>query len=113
MVAVAVPPAWILPVLTDTPLSWVPATAPIVIHVNGLETVRDHYVAFLQNAVPEWVDPVKKAFDKYYFEEFLDGRKLKGLAPGEHCATVWVKPALVPPAHCRCAASPTTVSARR
>src|SRR5260370_35656898 len=62
-----------------SPLSWVPATAPVVIHLNGLEEVRDHVVAFVKNAVPDRADMIQKASDDF-FQNGDAGRKPRGLA---------------------------------
>src|SRR5438874_421396 len=45
--AALAPAAWAAaPAAPDkSPLGWVPATAPVVIHLNGPETLRDHVVA--------------------------------------------------------------------
>ena len=48
-----------------SPLGWIPATAPLVIHANGPEALRDHVVAFLKNAVPDQADRVRKAVDDF------------------------------------------------
>ena len=76
--AVSAPAAWAAPA-DESPLSWVPATAPIVLHANGPEALRDHVVAFLKNALPDQADRVEKHLDKF-LEDGFEGRKIRGLA---------------------------------
>ncbi len=76
--AVAAPPARTAPA-NDSPLAQVPADAPVVIHLNGLESIRDHVVAFLKNAVPDQAPLVEKQSENFLKNGF-QGRKLKGLA---------------------------------
>ena len=61
-----------------SPLAQVPATAAVVIHLNGLESVRDHVVAFLKNAAPDQAALVEKHSEDFLTNGF-QGRKLKGL----------------------------------
>ncbi len=76
--AVSAPAAWAAPA-DESPLSWVPATAPIVLHANGPQALRDHVVAFLKNALPDQADRVEKHLDKF-LEDGFEGRKIRGLA---------------------------------
>ena len=80
VLAAAAPTARTAPVPTDkSALAQVPATAPIVFHLNGLASVRDHVVAFLKNAVPDQAAVVEKQSEEFLKNGF-QGRKLKGLA---------------------------------
>ena len=75
----ATPLAWTAPVPAEkSSLSWIPADAPVVIHLNGVESLRDHVVAFLKNAVPDRAEFVQQHTDEFFKEGFL-GRKLRGL----------------------------------
>jgi hypothetical protein len=75
----AAPLAWTAPVPAEkSSLSWIPAGAPIVIHLNGLESLRDHVVAFLKNAVPDRAEFVQQQSDMFLKEGFA-GRKLRGV----------------------------------
>ncbi|HVS35132.1 MAG TPA: hypothetical protein VMS17_06085 [Gemmataceae bacterium] len=62
-----------------SPLSWVPATAPIVVHANSPETLREHVLAFLKNAVPDQADRAQMHIDQM-LNNLPEGRKLRGLA---------------------------------
>jgi hypothetical protein len=74
------PPAWTAPVPAEkSPLAWVPADAVVVIHLNGLESLRAHVVAFLKNAVPDRAGMVQEQSEKW-LKEGVAGRKLRGLA---------------------------------
>ena len=81
VLAASAPAARTAPVPAETsPLAQVPATAPVVIHINGLETVRDHVVAFLKNAVPDQADVRAKAVGRVP-QERLPGPQAQG--PGQ------------------------------
>jgi len=60
-------------------LDQVPATAPLVLYVHGVERVKDRLLALLENALPE-VQPLVKPFIEKAIDEGFDGRKLRGLA---------------------------------
>lgn len=64
---------------TPSPLARVPASAPIVAHLRGVEGARDHVQAFLDKALPE-LAPLFKEFADNYLKNGVDGRKLRGLA---------------------------------
>ncbi len=78
--AASAPATWAAPA-GSSPLSWVPATAPVVVHLNGLEAARDHMAAFLKNAVPDRADMLLEQYDSMLKNGF-QGRKLRGLAKG-------------------------------
>ena len=83
----------------SSPLAQVPATAPLVIHLNGLESVRDHVVAFLKNTVPDQADVVQKRSEDFFKNGFQD-RKLRGLAKDGPIFLVFTempKPGAFPP----------------
>jgi hypothetical protein len=99
LLTAAAAPAWSATAADKSPLSWVPASAPIVVHLNGLETVRDHVVAFLKNAVPDQADDAQKHIDQF-LKEGQDGRKLRGLKKdGPIFIAVWDIPNFEEPAH--------------
>jgi hypothetical protein len=73
-------PAWAAPAPNETSsLGWVPAKAPLVVHLNGVQTLRDHVVAFVKNAVPDQAGMVQQQIDGLLKNGF-QGRKLAGLA---------------------------------
>ena len=75
----ATPAARTAPVPAEqSPLAWVPATAPVVIHVNGLHNLRDHVVAFLRTAAPQDADMVQK-FTGDFFDKGIEGHKIRGV----------------------------------
>jgi hypothetical protein len=59
-------------------LAEVPANAPIVFHVRGVERTKDRLLAMIQNAVPDLAPMVKTKVDEA-MKEGLEGRQLKGL----------------------------------
>jgi hypothetical protein len=75
----------------QSPLNVVPAKAPLVIHAQTLETLADHAVAFLKNAVPDQADFVRKEADKFFKDGFDNGRKLKGVAKDGHAFLVFME----------------------
>ncbi len=80
LVLAAAPLAWTAPIPAEkSPLGWIPADAPLVIHLNGVETLRDHAVAFLKNAVPDRAEMVQQQSDMF-LKEGIAGRKLRGVA---------------------------------
>ena len=78
--AASAPAAWAAPAAAEkTPLNWVPATAPLVAHLNSLDTLRDHVGAFLKNAVPDRADMLLEQYDSL-MKNGVQGRKLRGLS---------------------------------
>jgi hypothetical protein len=61
-------------------LAQVPAEAPIVIQVRGLERTKDRLIAMVKNAVPDLGPMLQDKIDEA-FKKGLEGRELKGLAP--------------------------------
>ena len=78
MLAASAPPAWAAPA-DKSPLSWVPATAPLVIHANSPEALRAHVLDFIKKAVPDQADRAQQQIDKL-MNGLPEGRKLRGLA---------------------------------
>src|ERR1700682_4547749 len=78
LLTAAAAPAWSATAAEKSPLSWVPASAAVVVHFNGLETLRDHLLPFLKNAVPDQADDAQKHIDKV-LKEGLGDRPLRGL----------------------------------
>jgi hypothetical protein len=75
----------------QSPLAVVPAKAPLVIHAQTLETLADHAVAFLKNAVPDQADNVRKEADKFFKDGFDNGRKVRGVAKDGHLFLVFME----------------------
>jgi len=68
-----------------SPLAQVPATAPIVIHVNGPDALEGHVAAFLNVAVPDKAAAAKAGLeDLFRGGEAGTGRKVVGLARDGH-----------------------------
>jgi hypothetical protein len=59
-------------------LERVPATAPLVLHLRGVEGTKDRMLVLLQNALPDVYPMVQPAVDGWY-KDGIDGRKLRGL----------------------------------
>jgi hypothetical protein len=60
-------------------LDQVPATAPIVVHVRGLEGTKDRIIALVKTALPE-VAPLVENQLQAWWKDGIDGRKFRGLA---------------------------------
>jgi hypothetical protein len=75
----------------QSPLAVVPAKAPLVIHAQTLETLADHAVAFLKNAVPDQADNVRKQADEFFKNGFDNGRKVRGVAKDGHLFLVFTE----------------------
>jgi len=60
-------------------LDQVPATAPIVVQVRGVQGVRDRLVAMMENALPDVLKKFQPQMDDL-LKNGKDGRKLSGLA---------------------------------
>jgi hypothetical protein len=60
-------------------LDQVPATAPLVVHVRGVEGTKDRLIALVQNALPEVAPLVEKQLQSWWTDG-VDGRKFRGLA---------------------------------
>jgi hypothetical protein len=61
-----------------TGLAEVPAGAPLVFYVRGVEGTKDRLVALLQKALPDLAPLVKAGADNA-LEQGIDGRKLRGV----------------------------------
>ena len=64
----------------ESPLSVVPAQAPIVVHVKGVERAKDRLTTLLKNALPD-LGAIASAQVDEMFKTALEGRKLQGLDP--------------------------------
>ena len=83
-VLLAAAPAFAAPVPTEkSALAWVPASTPVVLHINGLHNLRDHVVAFLRNASPENADFVQKVTEEFFQNGFM-GHKIRGVPKDGH-----------------------------
>ncbi len=60
-------------------LEQVPATAPIVIHVRGVQGTRDRLVAMMENALPDVLKKFQTQMDEA-LKDGIEGRKIRGLA---------------------------------
>src|SRR4051794_23975818 len=63
-----------------TLLSAVPASAPVVAHLRGVEGARERFMALVKKALPELAPQVESFLDRGLAKgEFADGRKLRGV----------------------------------
>jgi hypothetical protein len=60
-------------------LAQIPASAPLVVYLHGLEGTKGRLVTMIKNALPD-VAPQAEAFLDKILEEGFDGRKIRGLA---------------------------------
>jgi hypothetical protein len=63
-----------------SPLAQLPASAPIVVHVRGVEGARDRLIDLMKKALPDLVPMVQPKLDEWLKEGFDGGRKIRGLA---------------------------------
>jgi hypothetical protein len=59
-------------------LDQIPATAPLVFHLRGVQGTRDRLVAMMENALPDVLKKFQTQMDESLKEGF-DGRKIRGL----------------------------------
>lgn len=59
-------------------LEQIPATAPLVIHVRGVQGARDRLVAMMKNGLPDVLNKFQAQMDEWLKEGF-NGRKIRGL----------------------------------
>jgi hypothetical protein len=59
-------------------LEQVPDTAPVVVHLRGIQGTRDRLVAMMQNALPDVLKKFQSEMDDF-LENGKDGRKIRGL----------------------------------
>ena len=78
IVAMPLARAQAAPDASESGLAQVPASAPIVVHVRGIERTKDRLIAMIKNAVPDFAPLVQAKVDEG-FKEALEGRELKGL----------------------------------
>lgn len=64
----------------ESPLALIPAEAPIVIQLHGIERTRDRLLALVKNALPDLAKDAQANLEGK-LKEALDGRSLKGLDP--------------------------------
>ncbi len=77
-------PSFAAPVPSEkSPLAWVPAATPVVIHINGLHNLRDHVVAFLRKADPGDADAVQNGTEEF-FRDGINGHKIRGVPKNGH-----------------------------
>jgi hypothetical protein len=72
-------PAAPVPEAGPSALAVVPADAPIVLQVHGIERTKDRLLAMLKNALPDQHALIKTVVEGY-LQNLPDGRQLKGLA---------------------------------
>ena len=71
----------------ESPLAQVPDSAPVVLHVRGVEQTKKNVLALLREALPgdegrRTVGQVRDAIDDVLQGRAFEGRKLDGVAPG-------------------------------
>jgi hypothetical protein len=72
-------PAAAVPAPADrTSLTRVPATAPIVLHLRGVEGAKDRLLVTLKNALPEKLPLIQSKLEDWV-KDGIDGRKLAGV----------------------------------
>jgi hypothetical protein len=64
----------------ESPLAQVPASAPFVFHVRGVERTKDRLLALIKTAVPDQLAKVREHVEEA-MKEGLKDRKLEGVAP--------------------------------
>jgi hypothetical protein len=64
---------------TRSGLDQIPATAPLVLHMRGLQGTRDRFVVMMENALPDVLAKIKPQIDNF-LENGAEGRKVRGLA---------------------------------
>lgn len=65
-------------------LEQVPETAPLLVHVRGVQGVHDRLIALMKQVMPDLLDKYKTQIDDFFEkgpDNILKGRKLRGLAP--------------------------------
>jgi hypothetical protein len=62
-----------------SPLAQVPAKAPIVIHIRGVEQTKDRLIAMIKEALPDLGGKAEEKINSH-IKELLEGRSLKGMA---------------------------------
>jgi hypothetical protein len=78
--AVVCGPSWAAPVpeIANSGLAFVPAQAPIVVHLRGVERTKERLTGVLNKAVPDF-GPLGAGLLDTMFQTALEGRKLTGL----------------------------------
>jgi hypothetical protein len=78
MVAMPLARAQGAPDASDSGLAQVPAQAPVVFYVKGIERTKDRLVTMIKNAVPDIAAQVQAKMDEG-IKQALEGRELKGV----------------------------------
>ena len=69
-------------------LEQVPATAPIVLYLRGVQGTHDRFVTMMENALPDVLKKIQPDMDNF-LKDGSEGRKLRGLAKnGPHFIAV-------------------------
>jgi hypothetical protein len=63
----------------NSPLAIVPASAPIVAYVRGVEATKDRLIVTIKKSLPEFGETVEALINKTWTDGTPDGRKLRGL----------------------------------
>jgi hypothetical protein len=77
-VAMPLAPVQGAPDASDSGLAQVPAQAPVVFYVKGIERTKDRLVTMIKNAVPDLAQQVQDKMDEG-IKQALEGRELKGV----------------------------------
>src|SRR5438045_3652603 len=67
-----------VPEAADSGLIFVPAQAPVVVHLRGVERTKERLTAVLNKAVPDF-GPLAAGYLDGLLQTGLEGRQLKGL----------------------------------
>jgi hypothetical protein len=84
---------------TRSSLGIVPAGSPIVVHIRGVEGLRDRVVAFLKNALPDVLPIIQPKIDEW-IKDGINGRKVTGVPKDGPIFVVFTevpKPGVEPP----------------
>ena len=64
---------------TSRALAQVPANAPLVVYLHGLEGSGDRLLVYLKNALPANFSAAAEAAIKKFREDGVEGRKFRGM----------------------------------
>jgi hypothetical protein len=80
--------AWSAPAPTErSALEQVPATAPLVVHLHGVQHLHDRLVAMMKEALPDVLDKYQAQIDDFFTngpDDVLKGRKFRGMDKDAH-----------------------------
>ena len=88
-----------LPEDSKTALTQVPATAPVVVHVHGIDGTAQRLITYVESALPD-LAPIAKVAIQGFLANGIEGRKFRGLAkdgPIFFVLTELPKPGEMPP----------------